>query len=266
MKYKLINCDSIIKKITNNDSLFQGKYCIDPYQNCEFGCQYCDSSFEKTIYVKKNIIDILKKELDTIQNGRIIIGSAHDPYQNIEKKFNLTNAILEILKEYNFPCHILTKSPLILRDINVISELECLITISISSLNNRNVRIFEPEVPSPHNRLRTIENLRKQSVKAGLALIPILPYITDSEIDQIFKAAKSVDAQYLLHKHLELKGDQKIYFRNLIKIHYPLLLPQYNALYENNITPWDKYINEMNVILSKQCRKFNIPNKIPSVK
>ena len=131
MEYKLINCDSVIKKITKKDSLFHGNYCVDPYQNCEFGCHYCDSSFEKTIYVKTNIIEILEKELETIKNGRIIIGSVNDPYQIIEKKYQLTNTILETLKEYNFPCHILTKSPLILRDLDLLSQLESMITISM---------------------------------------------------------------------------------------------------------------------------------------
>lgn len=266
MDYRVINCNSILKIITHTDSLFEGNYSVDPYQNCEFGCQYCDSSFEKTIYIKKNIRDVLKKELDTIQNGRIIIGSVHDPYQNCEKRFHLTKTVLETLKEYNFSCHILTKSPLILRDIPLISDLECLATISISSLNDHVVRIFEPDVPSPDDRLQTIKKLRAQGIKAGLAMIPVLPYITDSEVGQIVQAAHNVDAQYLLHKHLELKGDQHTHFRNLIKMHYPNLLAKYDALYESNFAPKEKYINELNATFSKQCKEVHIPGKIPSVR
>jgi DNA repair photolyase len=263
MDYKLINCDSIIRKITNIDTLFHGNYCVDPYQNCAFGCQYCDSSFDKTIYVKKNIIDVLKKELQTMKNGRIIIGSVHDPYQNIEKKFNLTKHVLETLRDYNFSCHILTKSPLVLRDINIISDLSCLVTISISSMNDKVVHIFESEVPSPADRFQTIKKLRTLDIKAGLALIPILPYITESEIEPIVNAAQNVDAQYLLHKYLELKGDQQTHFKNLIKIHYPHLLTKYDALYQNNIRPEDKYIQELNKIFSKYCKKVNISGKLP---
>lgn len=263
MDYKLINCDSISKKITNIDTLFHGNYCIDPYQNCGFGCQYCDSSFEKTVYVKQNIIDVLKKELPTMKKGRIIIGSVHDPYQNVEKKFHLTKHVLEALKNYNFSCHILTKSPLILRDFHLISDLKCLVTMSICSLDDTVVNIFEPDVPSPADRLDTIKKLRNHDIKAGLALIPMLPYITESEIEPIFNAAQSIDAYYLLHKYLELKGDQKTYFRNLIKIHYPQLLSRYDVLYQDNIQPNDRYIRTTNQTLLKYSKKFNIPYKIP---
>ncbi|MBE3122458.1 MAG: radical SAM protein [Thermoplasmata archaeon] len=262
MDYKTINCDSVVKKITKKDSLFHGNYCVDPYQNCEFGCHYCDSSFEKTIYVKANVVDILKKELEHIKNGRIIIGSVHDPYQNTEKKFKLTRTILETLKQFNFPCHILTKSPLILRDIDILSQLECMITVSISSLDDQVVRIFEPEVPSPNDRLQTVQALRTQGITAGVALIPILPYIVESEVESIVKAARSVDAQYLLHKHLELKGDQERLFRNLIKAHYPHLLPKYDALYDNDFNPRKEYIQELNNTLSGYCKKFKISDKI----
>ncbi len=244
------------------DTLFYGDYCIDPYQNCEFGCQYCDSSFEKTIYVKKNIIDVLKKELDALTNGRIIIGSVHDPYQNVERKFKFTNTILQTLKEYNFSCHILTKSPLILRDIDLLSQLKCMITLSISSLNDQVVRIFEPKVPSPTDRLQTVHKLRSQGIKAGLALMPILPYIVESELESIIKTAHSVDAEYLLHKHLELKGDQGRQFKNLIKTHYPLLLSKYDVLYENNFKPSEEYVQKVNNTLKKYCKKFNISDKI----
>jgi DNA repair photolyase len=262
MDYKIINCDSVVKKIIKKDSLFHGNYCTDPYQNCEFGCRYCDSSLEKTIYIKTNVADTLKKELEHIKTGRIILGSVHDPYQNTEKKYKLTRTILETLKQLNFPCHILTKSPLILRDIDLLSEIECMITISISSLDNQVVRIFEPEVPSPNDRLQTVQTLRDQGITTGLALIPMLPYIVESELESIVKAACGVDAQYLLHKHLELKGDQEKFFRNLIETHYPHLLPKYDTLYDNDFNPRKEYIQELNNTLSEYCKKYKISDKI----
>jgi DNA repair photolyase len=262
MNYKMIHCDSIVKKITKKDSLFHGNYCIDPYQNCEFGCHYCDSSFEKTIYVKTNIIDILKEELQYIKNGRIIIGSVHDPYQKTEKEFELTKKILEMLKEFHFSCHILTKSPLILRDIDLLSHLNCMVTISLSSLDPQVLRIFEPDVPSPTDRLQTVRILRNNGITSGMALIPMLPYIVESELESIVKAAHRADAQYLLHKHLELKGDQERLFRNIIETHYPHLLPKYDVLYDNDFNPRKKYIQELNNALSTYCRKFKIADKI----
>lgn len=262
MNYKSISCDSVIKKITKKDSLFHGDYCVDPYQNCEFGCHYCDSSFEKTVFVKTNVVETLKRELEQIDNGRIILGSVHDPYQNAERNYELTKAILQTLREFDFPCHILTKSPLILRDINIISELDCMVTLSMSSLDSQVLHIFEPEVPSPTERLNTIQTLHDYGIKSGLALIPLLPYIVEYELEDLVKAAHNANAQYLLHKHLELKGDQERLYRNLIEKHYPHLLPKYDALYENDFKPSKPYIQELNSILTGYCKKYKISERI----
>jgi DNA repair photolyase len=263
MQYKLINCDSVIKVITRTDSLFHGSYCVDPYQNCEFGCQYCDSSFEKIIYVKQNIKEVLEKELQNREKGRIIIGSVNDPYQTLENKFQLTHTILETLQHHDYPCHILTKSPLILKDLPLLSQLDCIITLSLCSLNDQVVQIFEPDVPAPATRLETLKTLRKHGLKAGLALIPVLPYIIETEVESIVKAASDADALYLLHKHLELKGDQEIHVRNLIKNHYPQLLPKYDELYENDYQPQETYLEEIYTLLQQYCKKYNISDTIP---
>jgi DNA repair photolyase len=263
MYFKFINADSILKKITKTDILFHGDYCLDPYQNCEFNCQYCDSSQEKTIYIKKNIIEILKNEISSIPKGRIIIGSVHDPYQPAEKKYLLTQAILTVLRDCNFSCHILTKSPLVFRDVELISALNCYVTMSISSLDDHVVRIFEPQISSPSDRLHTIHKLRTHNIPAGIALIPILPYIVEPELETIVKSAHRNNAQYLLHKHLELKGDQKKHFMNIIQTHYPELIFNYTRLYTDSIGPDKKYVQTLNKTLLQYCKQFNISDVIP---
>jgi DNA repair photolyase len=262
MEYKLINCDSVVKKITRKDALFHGNYCVDPYQNCEFGCLYCDSSFEKIIYAKGNVVDILKKEIAQIKNGWIIIGSVNDPYQNAEKTYQLTKNILETLVQYRFPCHILTKSPLILRDIDLLSSLQCMVTVSFTSLDDRVLRVFEPGAPSPKDRLKAVEKLRDSGINTGVAMIPMIPYIIESEIENMVQAAKEVNAQYLLHKHLELRGDQEVIFKNMLEIHYPHLLPKYDELYKDDFNPRKQYIHELNKMLELYCNKYKIPDKI----
>jgi DNA repair photolyase len=266
MDYKCINCDSALKKITKKDILFHGEYCLDPYQNCEFNCQYCDSSLEKTLYIKKNIIEILKNELGSLPKGRIVIGSVHDPYQPAEKNFLLTRSILTVLRDFDFPCHILTKSPLVVRDLDLIRALDCYVTISISSLDDRVVRIFESQVPSPSDRLHTIQTLRMHTITTGVALIPIFPYIVEHELETIVNNAHRNDAQYLLHKHLELKGEQKQYFMDIIRTQYPLLLAQYTRLYLHSIGPDTKYVQKLNNTLLQYCKQFNISDVIPKNK
>ena len=93
MEHKHIIFNSILNKIVREDRLFTGDYTLDPYQNCEFGCKYCDSSNDEIIYVKANAIQILKRELGQVGTNRIIIGSVHDPYQEVEK--NLKSILSE---------------------------------------------------------------------------------------------------------------------------------------------------------------------------
>jgi DNA repair photolyase len=262
MEYKLINCDSVLKKITRKDALFHGNYCVDPYQNCEFGCLYCDSSFEKTIYVKANVVEVLKKEIAQIDLGRIIIGSFNDPYQNAEKTYLLTKDILETLAQHHLSCHILTKSPLILRDIDLLSSLQCMVTVSLTSLDDRVLRVIEPGVPSPKDRLKVVEKLRDNGINTGVAMIPMIPFIIESEIEGIVRAAHEAHAQYLLHKHLELKGDQEVLFKNMLEIHYPHLLAKYDELYKDDFNPQKQYVHELNKMLVMYCNKYRIPDKI----
>ncbi len=259
MQYKEIKSESLIKKITTKDKLFNGKYTIDPYQNCEFGCSYCDSYLDKTIYVKINAAELLKKELKNLPKGIIIIGSVNDPYQNAEKKFCITKDILEIIKQNNFSCHILTKSDLILRDIYILSEIKnCFVTTSIISLNSSVLKIFEKNVISTKKRLRIIKKLSDNGVKTGLAIIPIIPFLVEDEFENIIKSAKKYKAQYIIYKSLELKGDQKNLFMNLIKNYKTELLDKYKNLYKDSYLPDKKYILQINKKLDKLCRIYNL--------
>ena len=263
MQYKQIKVSSILNKITTKDKLFAGDYTLDPYQNCEFGCLYCDSSFDKTIYIKTNTVEILKNELKNTNAGRIIIGSVHDPYQNIEKKYKTTRRILEIIKEYDFSCHILTKSDLVLRDLEIISDIkDSLVTISLISLNKTVFSFFEKNVPSPQIRLQTIEKLKDAGIKTGLAVIPILPYVVEEELENIIKSAKKCEAEYLLHKHLELKGDQKTCFLDLLTKFNSDLVKKYEDLYNESYIPKEEYIDGLNKTVEKLCKKYKIKNKI----
>ena len=263
MQYKQIKVDSLLNKITNKDSLFLGNYIIDPYQNCEFGCLYCDSSFDKTIYVKTNALDILKKELKKSKKGTIIIGSVHDPYQKAEKEFRITRELLGIIKEHNYPCHILTKSNLVLRDVDILSKINnSLVTISITSLKPQISKIFEKNVIKPIERLNTIEKLSGKDIKTGLAVLPILPYITDIELEKIVKSAKKHKAHYLVYKYLELKGDQKHIFMKILEDKYPNLVEKYKRLYKDSYKPSNSYILKINSIFKKMCNEYKLKNKI----
>jgi DNA repair photolyase len=263
MQYKQINVNLLLNKITKKDTLFGGDYTIDPYQNCEYGCNYCDSSFDKTIYIKSNAEEILKKELKQENNGRIIIGSVHDPYQKTEEKYKITREILKIIKENSFSCHVLTKSNLVLRDIDILSKIpNCMVTISLASIKKSIKQIFEKDAPPIDIRLKTVRNLSAVGIKTGIAVIPILPYITENEIEETVKLAKTHNVKYFLHKYLELKGNQKTLYYKILKNHFPELIEKYDLLYQNNFFPNRIYTSKITNKINSLCNYYKIKNKI----
>jgi len=263
METRYIKIDKLIKKITKKDALFNGKYALDPYQNCMFECLYCDSSFDKIVLIKSNAPDILRKEIKDIEKGKIILGSVHDPYQNIEEKTGLTRELLKIIRDNNFGCHILTKSNLILRDIDILSKIkDCNVTISITSTDEEISKYFEENVPTPTERLSVVKHLNKNDIRSGVALIPILPHIIEEGIEDIIRTVKQYDAQYLVHKYLELKGDQKNYFFRLLNDFNPELVEKYEELYKNSFKPKDKYIEDLNNKVEELCKKYKLEKKV----
>ena len=263
MDYKEIQVSKLVTKITKKDTLFCGNYTVDPYQYCEFSCNYCDSSQSDVVNIKTNAVEILKEEIEKLQKGRIIIGSVHDPYQEAEKKYRLTRKLLSVIQEFNFPCHILTKSPLVLRDLDILTSLkDCIVTISISSLKKSVCSIFEPNISPPLQRLNAINTLSENNIISGLAIIPILPYISDNEFEKIIKYANDSNALYVLHKSLELKGDQKNIFLALINKFNSDLVSKYQKLYGESYLPDQNYLNRIKGKIDTICENIGMENSL----
>jgi DNA repair photolyase len=263
MEYKNINYDNVITKITKKDKLFLGEYIIDPYQNCQFSCKYCDSSNDEIIYVKNDFLNKVKNEIINLSKGTIIIGSVIDPYQLIEKEYEYTRNLLKIIKENDFSAHILTKSDLVLRDLDILSNFKDLtITISISMINKNISEFFEKNVPSTIDRLKLIKKLSDNEIKSGLAVIPVLPYFIEDGIENIFKYAIKYKSEYLLYKHLELKGFQKDVFYNYLKIFNINILEKYVELFKDNYYPDKSYTDNFNNLFLNLCEKYRISNSI----
>jgi DNA repair photolyase len=263
MQVRTIKTDRILNIITKKDTLFHGLYTVDPYQNCEFGCIYCDSSYNKEVFVKTNAAEILNEKLKSLEKGRIIIGSVHDPYQKIEEKHLLTREILKTIQKHDFSCHILTKSELVLRDINILKKInDCIVTISLTSMDESISKIFEKDVVSPLKRMQIVQKLKESNINAGLGLIPIIPYIVDEQIDKIVEHAKKYNANYLLFKHLEIKGDQKDIFFEIIKKYYPQHYQKFIRLYKDSFLPDEKYQSYITKKIKDICLEKEIKNTI----
>ncbi|MDG6218128.1 MAG: radical SAM protein [Candidatus Thermoplasmatota archaeon] len=267
MNIKEITVQRLINKITKKDTLFHGSYTLDPYQNCTFGCIYCDSALDDTIYIKYNAIDILEKEVAFLPKDRIIIGSVHDPYQPVEEKYQLTHQILTLLSKSNHPVHILTKSTSILNDLYLIKKLNNpIVTFTILDLDEILWRTVEPNTPSPQQRLETMETLAEQGITTGLAIIPTLPHLKTKQLKNLILQAKDYQAAYILHKPLFLQGEQKILFLERIKKSYPTIYQTYCSLFHERRYPPGDYTTQVSKKIRAICLENDLPIEIPDSK
>ena len=162
-------------------------YCINPYVGCAHGCRYCYATFMKRytghtepwggfVDVKINAPEILQRQLKRAKRGRVLISSVTDAYQPIESKYKLTRQCLEILLQSQFPVDILTKSPLVLRDIDLIKKFEDIEVGFTITTNDENIsRVFEPNAPSIMERIRTLKALHDKVINTYAFIGPVLP-------------------------------------------------------------------------------------------
>jgi DNA repair photolyase len=168
------------------------KYCINPYVGCAHACKYCYATFMKRftghiepwgsfVDIKINAHEVLRKQLKRTEEGNIIMSSVTDPYQPIEAKYMITRKCLEVLALYQFPVDILTKSPLILRDIDIISRLKDVeVGLTITTDDDKVRRIFEPNAPSISARIEALKQLHKAGIKTYVFIGPTLPMNPES--------------------------------------------------------------------------------------
>ncbi|MDH5389960.1 MAG: radical SAM protein [Candidatus Bathyarchaeota archaeon] len=180
----------IIKEICAKSILSKSRvfdYTVNPYVGCEHGCTYCYARFMKRftghkeawgkfVDVKVNAISLLKNEIKNKKVGRVWISGVCDPYQPLEKEYELTKGCLEVLLRYGWPVTIQTKSPLVLRDMESLTEfdeIEVGLTITTADENIR--KIFEPKSPPVKQRIETLEKLHSEGVKTFAMIAPLLP-------------------------------------------------------------------------------------------
>lgn len=173
------------------------KYCINPYVGCAHACRYCYATFMKRftghtepwgsfVDVKINAPEVLRRELKRAEKGGIILSSVTDPYQPLEAKYQITRKCLEVLTLFQFPVDILTKSPLVLRDIDIISRLKnAEVGITITTDDERIRKIFEPKAPAIHVRMEALKKLHGAGIKTYAFIGPVLPMNPENLLRQV---------------------------------------------------------------------------------
>jgi DNA repair photolyase len=191
------------------------EYTINQYRGCSHGCVYCyapslihdDRSWGAFVDVKVNAHSVLDRELDRVRKLVVFVSSASDPYQPVEAKFRITRKVLQILSNHQFPVLLLTRSPLVLRDMDVLKQLDWVrVGFSISTVPTR---FYEPGVPSVDRRLQALYTLRDNGIKTWISMAPIIPSLVLTNLDWLFGRLQEAEISALGLGLLRFNGYEK---------------------------------------------------------
>ncbi|MCO6392060.1 PA0069 family radical SAM protein [Aliihoeflea aestuarii] len=213
---------------------------INPYRGCEHGCVYCFArpthsymglsaglDFESKLFAKPDAPRLLEKELakEGYQPKTIAIGTNTDPYQPIEKQWRIMREILEVLEAYDHPVGIVTKSALVMRDIDILSRMAekglAKVALSVTTLDRKLARAMEPRAATPPRRLETIRALSEAGIPTSVMIGPVIPGINDSEIERILDSATAAGASEAGYVILRLPLEVSSIFKDWLLQHYP---------------------------------------------
>jgi len=288
MVIREIEAKSILRKHDKIDSWFISHYGMNLYRGCIHNCVYCDGRSEKyyvdgefgcDVAVKVNAVEVLRREFDPrrkrtpFKKSFIMIGGGvGDSYQSAEKKYQLTRKVLGLMYESNFPVHLLTKSTLVRRDIDILKKINeknrVIVSFSFSSADDEISAIFEPGVPPPSERLETIEFFKNEGIACGMFLLPVIPFVTDNPelMEKTIRMADNVGVDFIIFGGMTLKdGKQKEYFFEKLQGDYLGLIPRYQSIYQGD--KWGNAVGEyydyINKTFNTIAKKYKIPKRIP---
>ncbi|MCB0703838.1 MAG: hypothetical protein KDC34_00950 [Saprospiraceae bacterium] len=290
-----IEIKSILNKTKRRDPWFLDDYTINLYSSCSFNCLYCyirgskyGVNLESSLSVKINAIEVLEKQLASRakkgQYGYIVLSSATDPYLQIEKKYELTRKALALILKYRFPVHIITKSDLIQRDYDLLSQIDqeailpeelaqnpgrgVIISYSFSTLQDHVGKIFEPGATLPSARLKSLEQTIQKGFLCGVSFMPLLPFISDTgeQLHLAYTTFKQMGVHYIMPATLTLFGfgpaDSKTLTMRAIKKHYPELEEKYQYYFKDGSEMPTFYQKAFSEKMAELHQEFGIARRI----
>jgi DNA repair photolyase len=257
-------------------------WTINPYRGCEFACKYCyarythefmemrdGAEFEQKIYIKQHAAELLRQELHKVKAGEeIAIGTATDPYQPIEKKFEVTRSILqEFARRSGLDLGIVTKSALIVRDIDVLQTIaernSIAVNFTVTTTDADLARLLEPRAPRPDLRLDALSKVREAGIPAGVICAPVLPGITDSpgQLESVVREAAAAGANHIYANPLFLKPCSAAVFLPFLEEHFPKLVSEYEQRFKDRAFLPAAYRKRISELVARFRAKYGIHNQ-----
>jgi DNA repair photolyase len=248
VEYREERCRSALNRVAGMGF----RWSLNPYMGCAHRCTFCyvrayerradrpsDARYGWSIRVKTNVAEVLARELarDAWKREEVGVGSATDPYQPAEGRYRLTRACLGALAERRTPFNLITRGPLVVRDLDVLqhaaTRADVSVSFSVPTLDERVWRATEPGTPPPRARLRALERLVAGGIRAGVAMAPVLPGLSDApeQLAEVVRSARGAGATFLWVDLVSLREGVREHFLECLATDRPELVPRYQELF-----------------------------------
>ena len=280
-RYQEITCRSALNPVKG----MPFNWTLNPYRGCTHGCHYCfarryqtqfelgpDDEFSSLIFVKVNLIEILRRELDKPSWTRdtVAVGTATDPYQPIEGHYKLTRRSLEAFLAASTPVGVVTKGPMVVRDADLLAELgrRCgsTVCVSVPTVHEDAWAALEPGTAHPMQRLRAVRELRRAGVNAGVLMAPVVPGFTTqpARLEATIKAIADHGAAFMGANILHLKGGTRDHFLHFIAEAFPDRLEGYRRMYPGAYAPKD-YSDTVRGLINTLRERYEVGRRATSI-
>ncbi len=257
------------------------KWTLNVYRGCTHGCHYCfarryhvqfemnaDDEFASVILVKRNVVDVLRKEVDRPAWRRelVAVGTATDPYQPIEGHYRLTRDCLSVLAAGRTPIGLVTKGPMVVRDRDILQELSrqagATVYMSVPTVDDDAWRTLEPGTAHPLQRLRAVRELVEAGVNAGVLMAPIVPGLSSSlaKLERTIKAIADHGARFVGCNVMYLQEGTRAHFLGFLEREFPSMVPRYERLYRNKYPP-EKYRKELQGMVRVLQQRYGLTRR-----
>ena len=273
-RYQEVVCRSALNRVKG----MPFDWTLNPYRGCTHGCHYCfarryhvqfdmntDDEFASVILVKRNFVEVLRRELDrpSWARGHVAFGTATDPYQPIEGHYKLTRGAIQALARGRTPIGLITKGPMVVRDKDVLLELSraaaCTVYMSVPTVDEDAWRTLEPGTAHPLQRLRAVRELRDAGINAGVLMAPIVPGFSSSwaKVEATIKAVADYGANFVGCNVMHLEEGTRTHFMSFIQREFPAMLPRFERLYRKKYAP-ETYRKEVKAMVRVLQDRYSV--------